>query len=320
MKKPNPLIIAVSPILLGAILGGGQAALAQTPAQTSVQAAVPAAPQPAAQVTTQAVPAAPVTAPVAPRAPVAPVAGTAAPAAPTTPAASTPAVPAATAPAAPVTQITGGIGKPPAPKQQGAPEDLRQAVGSGDFLKKLSWPLTEQQMIEFARASVKVGKINSKWDVQIASTETDQMAIEYNNMAVEEIEHSLKSIPGLTLDQYNELTHLTATDKEFNSIYMAYKQLVNEGAFGEIPKAGKVPVKEDPNKMPATSNMQRYGTALSPVIPNAPQEKNNTGLRALPPAAQPGAGVTPPSTEAGSGTAPAPQGSPTPPYSQPAAR
>lgn len=212
-----------------------------------------------------------------------------------------------------------GVGSPPPVKpQQGAPEDLREAMQTGEFLKKLSFPLTEAQMVEFARASIKVGKINSKWDVQIASAETDQMAIEYNNLAVEEIEHALKSIPGLTLEQYNELTRMTTADKEFNSIYQAYKQLVSEGAFGEVPKGGVIPARLGEKSTASTSSAAKYGTASAPVTSGVKANTSAGGSQALPDAAN--TAVTPPSTSAGPGTAPVPQGSTTPPYSPPATR
>lgn len=212
----------------------------------------------------------------------------------------------------------GGISAPKAAVPQGAPEDLRSAMQSGDFLKKLSFPLTEAEMVEFARASVKVGKINSKWDVQIASAATDKMAIEYSNLAAEESEHALKSIPGMTLEQYNELTAMTATDPEFNSIYMAYKQLVSEGAFGEVPKGGMIPKHDDDFAGPQSSSVAKYGTASAPVLGTTQGVNSSaTGGEALPDA---GAGAKLPSAPVNSGTAPAPQGSLVPPYSPPATR
>lgn len=146
------------------------------------------------------------------------------------------------------------------------------------FKGQLPFPLTEAKMIAFAEASRRVRRINNKWDVQIAAAETDQRANEYNNFAVEEITKSLQKIPGLTLEEYTAMTGLTARNQDFNRIYMAYQDLLAQG---------KIKLPEEPK----------------PAVP-APVR----------PVVQPVA--KPVAAPAGSGTAPAPQGSPKPPYSQ----
>jgi len=227
------------------ILAAGPA-LAQAPAATQP---VPAPGSVKTTTQTVTVPAAPVT---APKPPTAPVAAVAAPVKPVVEA------PAMTAPTSPV--LANGTSLSPS------------ASLADQFKGQLPFVLDELKMIAFAEASRRVKKINDKWDVQIAAAETDQRAIEYNNFAVEEITKSLDNIPGLTLDQYNAMTKLTATNPDFNRVYLAYLDLLKEGKV----------------KAPA-----------APVAATT---------------------ATPAAKPAGSGTAPAPQGSPKPPYSQPASR
>ena len=309
MKKTTYVLMTVSAFVL-AMVAVSWAQLDTTKQTAEMTQVAPAAGTPAPQ----PAPAPAVTVPVVPTA--------AAPVVSAPPIEAKPAVPRPTAQQAQTEAFKAkqpvGIGAvPSSEKKQGAPDDLREAMQAGEFLKKLSFPLTEAQMVEFARAAIKVGKINSKWDVQIASTEADQMAIEYNNLAVEEIEHALKSIPGLTLEQYNELTRMTTTDSEFASIYQAYKQLVSEGAFGAVPKGGVVPVKA--GSQVEEKNTAIYGTASAPVMTGIKNNDSSAGGSAvLPDAAKGGSKL--PSAPVNSGIAPKTQGSTTPPYSPPVTR
>lgn len=116
---------------------------------------------------------------------------------------------------------------------QGVPEDISEALKN--FSSDFSFPMTEKEMIAFARAAVLVDRVNSKWDIEIAGAETDSMAIEYSNFAIEELENALKSIQGLTRQQYNEMTGKTAQDKDFARMFSIYKQLAVNGAFGKAP-------------------------------------------------------------------------------------
>lgn len=181
--------------------------------------------------------------------------------------------------------------------------EVKQSI-ENDFKDKLSFPITEEKMIAFAQASLRVKKINNKWDVQIAGAETDAMAIEYSNFAVEEITKALQSMQNLTLDQYNEMSKLTATSPDFNQAYQVYKQLIAENII-QVP-----PTPVAPN-VPATSASPIPGV----VIPATPQAPAAATMPALPPAA-----TKPAVVPAGSGTVPVTQGSPKTPYSPPVSR
>jgi hypothetical protein len=176
-------------------------------------------------------------------------------------------------------------------------QEVKETVET-KFKNVLSFPLDEQKMITYARASLKVKRINTKWDVQIAGADKDTTAIEYNNLAVEEITKSLQSMSGLTLDQYNEITKLTATDAEFNNIYQVYKQLIEDGVIAPVAPP-----------TPAVSPAPAAGTA-APVAATAPVAT----------ALQPAAAVKPVAAPVNPGIAPVPPGSPKPPYSQPVSR
>lgn len=301
--KLNYVILGVSVAFIGMM------AISMT--NTRAQSPVPGTDKPVAE-------RAP-TAPVVPRAPSAAANAVIPPLPPTTIA------PAATAPAAPVVQqpavqmapvVAQPVAKPVAAPQPVVTQTAPVAVGgtvpaaqktapvttqtttapvvpandqslkpmSEDMAKsyegKLSFPLTEQIMILYTQATLRVKKINAKWDVQIAGADSDAVAIEYSNMGVEEITSSLKNIPGLTLAQYNEMTKLTSVDPEFNRVYQAYRQLIEEGKIKPAP--------------------------LPAVAP--------------PVAAKPAAAANPAAAPVNSGTAPAPQGSAKPLYSQPVSR
>ena len=200
-----------------------------------------------------------------------------------------------------------GSGQPTAPQAKApvAPMELsvaqmneihnqvKQSV-ENDFNKGLSFPMTEARMLAFARATARVKKINNKWDVQIAGAETDAMAIEYSNFAVEEITKSLQTINGLTLDQYNELSKLTATNAEFNQAYQVYTKLIEEGIV-QLPP------------MPVASQ-------VVPTIEPTISPEASMGIKL------PAQERTTPAAPANPGTASAPQGSTTTPYSQPSSR
>lgn len=121
-----------------------------------------------------------------------------------------------------------------------------------DFKNKLSFPIDENKMIAFVQASQKVKKINSKWDVQIASAEKDEMAMEYNTFSIEEITKSLQSMQGgLTVDQYNDLSKLTASDQKFNQIYQVYAELIKNGVV-VVPAPGTTPAPAVPGAAPVS--------------------------------------------------------------------
>jgi hypothetical protein len=175
---------------------------------------------------------------------------------------------------------------------------IRQTLET-DFTEMLPFPLTEEKMVAFTQAALRVEKINSKWDVQIASVESDKMAMEYNLFAIEEINNSLKSITGITADEYQIMTALTLEDKKFNKIYQAYRHLVRDKYFPDpVPNPAVVP---EPQKPEAK-------TAGKIAVPTP------AGTAALPGV---DGSVTPRAAPASSGNAPMPQGSPTPPYSKP---
>lgn len=129
--------------------------------------------------------------------------------------------------------------------------DLREAM-QNDFKDQLSFPLDEEKMIAYVLATQKVRLINDKWDVQIAGAESDMRAIEYNNFSVEEITDSLKSIPNLTLEQYNEMTRLVSANPSFGRLYNAYKDLVENKAIA-IPPSLQSISKTAQSKLPAVA-------------------------------------------------------------------
>ena len=175
---------------------------------------------------------------------------------------------------------------------------VKQSI-ENDFKDKVSFPLDESKMIAFAQASTRVSKINNKWDVQIAGAETDTMAIEYSNFAVEEITKSLQSINGLTLDQYNEMSKLTAVSQDFNKVYQVYKKLIEEDVI-QVPPTPVTPAATTP-------------VAVKPAA--QPPAKPVNGIQLKPDAV-----IKPATAPVSPGTAPAPQDSPKPPYSQPTSR
>jgi hypothetical protein len=203
---------------------------------------------------------------------IAPSAGTAATApVVATPTASVPTPPVATVPAtspvvaAPVTKTT-PADSAPVVLDETMHTELKTVV-ENNFQEKLTFPLNEDKMVAFAKAALRIEKINQKWDVQIASAETDAMAIEYNNFAVEEISNTMQSMQGINVAEFNELTQLTARDMEFNKVYQAYKQLVEEGALTVKPSAPRVPaVALPPETTPATTEAAPT-PASAPVNP-----------------------------------------------------
>lgn len=164
-----------------------------------------------------------------------------------------------------------------------------------DYADQVSFPLTEDRMIAFAQASLLVQKINNKWDVQIAGAETDAMAVEYSNFAVEEITKSLQSIQGLTLEQYNELSRLTATSQDFNRAYQVYKQLIQKEVI-QVPPVPTKPVNGAavPAAAGSTAAPSAAPVAPSSTAPSAPVQ----------PVPTPPAAATLPAIQ---GTAPAPR-------------
>jgi hypothetical protein len=96
-------------------------------------------------------------------------------------------------------------------------------------------------------------------------------------------------LSGLTVDQYNEMTKLTASDAEFNNIYQVYKQMLEEGVIA--PPLPTTPLPTAP---------------VAATVPAAP-------VVATPPAAASTTVVAPVSF----GTKPVPPGLPMRPYSPP---
>lgn len=230
MKFP---FIASGMVVFSAFVVFAALAQQQNPANTQAQQqqppVAPVAPQVAAPTApVQAAPVAPVAAPqaaaqVAPAAQAVPQAAPQAVAAPV----ATQQVPAAAAPVA-----TDPMVLPPASVTD-PQSGLKNAI-ENDFKDALSFPLDEDKIIAYVQATRRVQRINDKWDVQIASTESAKTAIEYNNYSVEEIMASLQKIPNLTLEQYNEMTRLVSSNPDFNRLYLAYKDLIEQG---KIPAA-----------------------------------------------------------------------------------
>lgn len=151
--------------------------------------------------------------------------------------------------------------------------DAEQALKTSvenDFKGLLSFPLDEQKMVSYINAARRVQRINDKWDVQIASTESDKAAMEYNNYSIEEIMMSLQRIPNLTLDQYNEMTRLISTNKEFNRVYLAYKEMVEKGRFEVEEKPSSLPSVGQKTSAPSSDMLPRD---MAPV--QAPKQGNN---------------------------------------------
>jgi hypothetical protein len=114
----------------------------------------------------------------------------------------------------------------------GVPNDLRNSL-ENDFKDKLSFALTQDKMIAYVRAIGKVEAINSRWDVEIAAAQTDKMAMENNNFAVEDITAALSNMKNLTMDEYNEMTALSAKEEVFSNIVNDYRSLLKSGAFSK---------------------------------------------------------------------------------------
>lgn len=105
---------------------------------------------------------------------------------------------------------------------ENVPADVRASL-QNDFKDQLPFALTEDKMIAYINAAEKVEKINARWDIEIAGAASDQMAVENNNFAVEEINAALKNMQGLTMDEYTALTVLTAKDNSFARIVNIYR-------------------------------------------------------------------------------------------------
>jgi hypothetical protein len=187
--------------------------------------------------------------------------------------------------------------------------DLKKTA-ENDFHDKLSFPLTEDKMLAFVRAALRVEKINEKWDVQIAGAETDKMAIEYNNFGVEESSRVMSTMKGITVAEFNELSQLTAKDQKFNRIYLAYKQLFEKGAYGPVEKPASQTAK---NPQPAQATPAATAAPATPATTTKPPVAATTYVPS-PTALKP----TPPSVPASPGMQQAPAGSPAPRYSPPA--
>lgn len=133
---------------------------------------------------------------------------------------------------------------------QNTDQSSNHSIGD-QFKDLLSFPLTEEKMISYVQAARRVQHINDKWDVQIASVESNETAMDYNNYSVEEIMDSLKNIPGLTLDEYNEMTRVISTNTDFARVYQAYKEMVEQK---RIPAPAAQPVKAQPSTKPVQAS------------------------------------------------------------------
>jgi hypothetical protein len=186
------------------------------------------------------------------------------------------------------------------------PEGLRESL-QNDFKDALDFPLTEEKIIAYVRAAKKVERINSRWDVEIAAAETDIMAMENTNFAIEDITAALKNMQDLTMVEYNALTLLTINNNDFARVVSVYQQLVGQGVFG----VAKRPVTQNAAAnitavLPASAGLSTPAPTptVSPAnaVPSNQMSKPVSGQAPMPQ------------------TAPAPAGSPTPPYSQPPVR
>lgn len=108
------------------------------------------------------------------------------------------------------------------------PAEMKKSL-ENDFKDKLKFPMTEQKLVAFIRAGQKVEAINSRWDVEIAAAESDKIAMENNNFAVEDIKASLSSLKDLTIDEYNELSLLSTVDENFVNLVTVYRDLLKQG-------------------------------------------------------------------------------------------
>lgn len=124
----------------------------------------------------------------------------------------------------------------PATDEYGVPKDVRKSL-ENDFKDKLKFSLTQEKMVAYIRATAKVEAVNSRWDVEVAAAATDQIAMENNNFAVEDITATLSSMTELTIEQYNELTALTSKNKNFADLVNIYRDLVKSGTFKRQPTA-----------------------------------------------------------------------------------
>jgi hypothetical protein len=122
----------------------------------------------------------------------------------------------------------------PATDEYGVPKDVRKSL-ENDFNDKLKFPLTQEKMVAYIRATAKVEAINSRWDVEVAAAATDQVAMENNNFAVEDITATLSNMKELTIGEYNELTALAAKNNSFANLVYIYRDLVKSGAFKRQP-------------------------------------------------------------------------------------
>lgn len=309
MPKRNKIILGVVGLIVLALV---IAAILSMTGGTPVQVVEMPPPAPVAPVVAGTTPDAAAAITVAPASPTSTSLATSGVTAPETSSAP------ATAPLAPEAQAPQPASPQQTPPVQAAaeplidiPQELRDAI-TNDFKDKLSFPLDEAKMATFVKSANRVKRINAKWDVQIAASETDSMAIEYNNFAVEEITNALKTMPGLTVDQYNELTRLTTTDTNFNRVYMLYKQLLDaaKAAAQAQQTAGISPAPAVGSTAPVDAATAPAGAIPSPPAPGTGIPVPAAGV----PAAAP---VTAAPAPAVTGIAPAPQGSPAPVYSPP---
>ncbi len=243
------LLVSVSVMAL-------QSAWAQAPAAMPAPATPAPMPAPAAA---EAPPTA-ATPPAMAAAPLVPIdapATAAAPTAPSAPAVTAPTVatPTVTPPVTPVPEVV--TTAPPSTavekeiKKDLVPADIRASV-ENDFKTALPFALTHEKMKAYVRAAARVEKVNRRWDVQIASVETDQAAMENNNFAAEDIGNALKNMKGITMPEYSAMTLLTTKDTNFARLVNVYHGFLDRDEMGEEGVVDQ-PVVADTKTSPTTT-------------------------------------------------------------------
>ena len=138
------------------------------------------------------------------------------------------------------------------------PKKVRENL-SNDFQNELTFQLTEPKMVAYTRTSRKVEQVTRRWDVEIAVAETDQIAVENNNFALEDIQQSISNIHGLSEQEYLELAALTAKNKKFARLVKTYQDYIDRGIFGTSEK----PIEYVEMQKPITIDQQQQTGDLS---------------------------------------------------------
>lgn len=208
--------------------------------------------------------------PVAPLVPIDQPATSMAPTQPVAPSVTATAVAAPMPPVAPVVATEKAAPDATAPVSDEKMLETMRKTLSEDFKNSLPFALTEDKMIAYIHAATKVEKINSRWDIEVAGAATDQMAIENNNFAVEDINAALKNMKGLTMDEYSAMTVLTAKDMNFARVVNVYKDLIKRGALKTLgePEASPVAAVKAPAKAEVDPKEKERLDALETQVQN----------------------------------------------------